>query len=565
MTRSARAGVIVALAALLAVLAGLILAARIQAGDGVSVSEVHFRGASGARMRGLLFRPVAATSQAPAPAILAVHGYLNSAEMQGNFATEFARRGYVVLAPDQRGHGGSDPAAFADGFGGPDALAYLRSLPFVDRGNIGLEGHSMGGWTVLSAAKAQPEGYKSLILEGSSVGAPFAPDGTTAFPRNLLVVYGTRDEFGEFMWGPEAPLATGAVKKIRDLFGTSAPVEPGHLYGNAGDGSARMLLTPGVVHAWLHQSSAGIAPAINWFARTLEGARPMSPADQIWPWREAGDLVALIALPLMIAGLIAACQPRDGGMKGQASREAAIGSGLLKWRGELAIAAIVPALLFIPACQLTEALLGQNALFRQTFTNQFVGWATVVTVLSVIALRRKGADLELDRLPRAVPVALVALVPAYLLVLLSDRLLHVNPSWWFVTIRPVSAERTRDFLLYAPFFVASSLASLRLVQVIDPLERGGMVPATLRAMAALGGGFVLFLAAQFGVLVATGHLLLPSEGLRVIQAVNFAVFLMFVGLFGAVSQRQLGSVVPGGLVSGLVVAWAMTATQPIAI
>ena len=71
----------------------------------------------------------------------------------------------------------------------------------------------MGGWAVLSAAKAYPDGYKSLFLEGSSVGARFAPEGTTGFPRNLLVVYGTRDEFGGFMWGPEAPLGTGATQK----------------------------------------------------------------------------------------------------------------------------------------------------------------------------------------------------------------------------------------------------------------------------------------------------------------------------------------------------------------
>ncbi|MEJ2409936.1 MAG: alpha/beta fold hydrolase [Novosphingobium sp.] len=182
-----KAGAFVALAALLAAIAGMFVASTIQASNGVTVSEVHFRGSSGARMRGLLFRPQGATREKPAPAILAVHGYLNSAEMQGNFATEYARRGYVVLAPDQRGHGGSAPVTFADGFGGPDALAYLRSLPFVDRGNIGLEGHSMGGWAVLSAAKAYPDGYRSLILEGSSVGAPFAPEGTRAFPKNLLV------------------------------------------------------------------------------------------------------------------------------------------------------------------------------------------------------------------------------------------------------------------------------------------------------------------------------------------------------------------------------------------
>ena len=83
-----KAGAIIALAAMLVALGGLFLASKIQSAGGVDISEVHFRGSSGAQMRALLFRPEGATTAKPAPAILAVHGYLNSAEMQGNFATE---------------------------------------------------------------------------------------------------------------------------------------------------------------------------------------------------------------------------------------------------------------------------------------------------------------------------------------------------------------------------------------------------------------------------------------------------------------------------------------------
>src|SRR2546428_14064146 len=69
-------------------------------------------------MSGLLHTPRNATPKTPAPGILAVHGYINSRETQDGFAIEFARRGYVVLALDQTGHGYSDPPAFAGGFGG---------------------------------------------------------------------------------------------------------------------------------------------------------------------------------------------------------------------------------------------------------------------------------------------------------------------------------------------------------------------------------------------------------------------------------------------------------------
>ncbi|MDZ7684552.1 MAG: alpha/beta hydrolase [Gammaproteobacteria bacterium] len=112
---------------------------------GVEVKDVRFVGGSGNVMSALLYRPVEATPDAPRPGILAVHGYINSRETQSGFAIEFARRGFVVLALDQTGHGFSDPPALAHGFGGPDGLDYLRSLEFVDTDRIGLEGHSMGG------------------------------------------------------------------------------------------------------------------------------------------------------------------------------------------------------------------------------------------------------------------------------------------------------------------------------------------------------------------------------------------------------------------------------------
>ena len=180
---------------------GVALAAWVERADGVSISDVRFTGADGTRFSALLYRPAAATPEAPAPGVLAVHGYVNTRETQDAFAIEFARRGYVVLAPDQRGHGYSGGAAVTKGFGGPEALAYLRSLPFVDRGQIGLEGHSMGGWTVLAAAAAAPGDYRSMVLEGSSTGAPFAREGSPAWPRNVEVVYSRYDEFAPLMWG----------------------------------------------------------------------------------------------------------------------------------------------------------------------------------------------------------------------------------------------------------------------------------------------------------------------------------------------------------------------------
>ena len=562
-----RRAAIFAIAAFIAIVSGLFFSAHIQAGPGVTVEAVHFRGKSGAAMRALLFRPASATVSHPAPAILAIHGYLNSAEMQGNFATEFARRGYVVLAPDQRGHGASDPPTFADGFGAPDALAYLRALPFVDRSNIGLEGHSMGGWSVLAAAASNPDGYRALVLEGSSVGAPFAPVGTPTFPRNLLVVYGTRDEFGGFMWGPEAPVDTGATGKIMATFDTATPVEPGRLYGDMASGKARLLLTPHVVHAWLHESAAGIGPAIEWFGRTLKGGHAVPADDQVWPWREAGAAVALVTLPILIIGLMgigAALLPLQP-VEARDTAPATPASDRCK-AGALAGLSLVPAALYLPLTMLSEATIGQNKLLRQTYSNQFAFWALVSAGLAVLSIRLgKRPTAPLRGGWRSAAVALPTVAAALMLVTVGDALGHVDPSWWFVTARPLTLARFRDFLVYLPFFLVFALASLRALDTIRPLDQGSTPRALLVAMATLSGGFILFLAVQYGVLAVRGTLLVPGEGLRTIMAIGFVPMFACVAAFGVMSRRWTGSVQTGGLIAGLFVTWILTATQPMGV
>ena len=237
-------GIWLLLLGLLLVLGGSWAASRIQSADGTQVTDIRFAGDNGATLRALLYIPAGVDAAHKAPAILAVHGYINTAETQSAFAIEFARRGYVVLALDQAGHGYSSGPAFANGFGGPAALRYLRSLPYVDTANIGLEGHSMGGWTVLAAASALPDGYRAMVLEGSSTGKPFAADGTPSWPRNVAVVFSRFDEFSQIMWGVDRAQDVATSPKLQTLFGTTAPVVPGRIYGDIAAGTARRLTTP---------------------------------------------------------------------------------------------------------------------------------------------------------------------------------------------------------------------------------------------------------------------------------------------------------------------------------
>jgi pimeloyl-ACP methyl ester carboxylesterase len=214
--------------ALILIIGGGLLAYLIQTSGGtIKIKDIRFKASNGKMVSALLYIPAGVSKEKPAPGIVATHGYINSRETQDGFAIEFARRGYVVLAVDQTGHGFSDPPAFAQGFGGMDSLAYLRTLDIVDLDNIGLEGHSMGGWASVVAAATNPKGYKAVVLASSSTGTFGIPEGTETFPRNTALIFSKYDEFSQLMWGAAIPADIVKTDKLKKLFGTTEDVEVG--------------------------------------------------------------------------------------------------------------------------------------------------------------------------------------------------------------------------------------------------------------------------------------------------------------------------------------------------
>jgi hypothetical protein len=71
-----------AIAGLIVILAGGLLAHLTQTSGGIRIQDVLFKGAKG-NTSALLYIPPNATTQTPAPGVLAVHGYINSRETQG--------------------------------------------------------------------------------------------------------------------------------------------------------------------------------------------------------------------------------------------------------------------------------------------------------------------------------------------------------------------------------------------------------------------------------------------------------------------------------------------------
>ncbi len=567
------------LLALLIIVAGDTLAWAVQTNLGsIVVHDIRWTAESGTLMSALLYIPEGATPATPAPGILAVHGYINSRETQDGFAIEFARRGFVVLAIDQTGHGYSAPPAFANGYGGPDGLAHLRSLDFVDPDNIGLEGHSMGGWAVLIAASEAPDDYKSIVIEGSSTGSAGAPNATAEYPRNLAVVFSKYDEFSASMWGTAIPAEVPAGDKLKAAFGTPDAVGAGRVYGSIPDGTARVFYQPPVTHPADHASRRAIGHAIDWFQRTLDVEEPLSPDNQTWFWKEIGNLIALLGMVLLmfpVGTLLLRSRMFSELIEARSASRGATGGA---WWFAAAVFVALPAVTLFPLKTLGSAI-PINAVFAQGITNQVVTWATLVGLISavlftlwhILSARTAGATpddygvtwdgrVRWDRVGKSLGVAFLIALAAYSSVVISGAVFTVDHRFWVFAVKPMSGLHARVALTYViPFVLFFGVYG---VVLFGQLRRDlGPWKESLSVIALSVLGFAGLIAFQYVPLLMGGTLAIPSESLWSIIAFQFLPLMTIVGLVTAHFQRVTGHIYVGAFLSGMLVTWIVVASQ----
>lgn len=567
----------VALIGIALLLVGAFLAHKVQTGSGsIQVEDVRWRTADGDTLSALLYVPESASTETPAPAILAVHGYINSRETQSGFAIEFARRGFVVLALDQAGHGYSSPPAFAKGFGGPAGLEYLRALPMVDETRIGLEGHSMGGWTVLMAAAAHPTSYKAMVLVGSSTGTFGTPDGNAEFPRNLKLVFSLYDEFSEFMWEAPVPAAIVTTPKLKQLFASTESVVEGKLYGSIEEGSARELAMPPVTHPGDHLSRQAIGSAVDWFQRTLSPSAPRPKLEQVWYLKELGTLMMLIGLSLLVLPLVDLLAKQRVFLSAATDPVVDADTPVIWKKIALLSAMLVPVLLFFPLQSIANLVLPASSLLPQQITNGVLLWAWGSGLMSAIvvwfSLRHRKVGIAQLGLPFRLRVVVSAFLLAlsvvgvlYIVVLATHEWLQLDYRFWVVALKSMSADQMMMFIVYLPLFGVFFLALSAATHLPDQRLLSPAREAARNAFV-LSIGFVILLLAQYLPLFLGDTLLVASQPLLTIVAIQFVPLLALIAVISTWCFHRTNNIYTGVFVNSLLVTWyivAGTATQAV--
>jgi len=181
----------------------------------------------------------------PFPAVVIMHDCSGpgpqSSGAPGRWADELGRRGYVVLVPDSfttRGHPDGvcvNPAPSRNDVSPARrvhdayaALAYLRTLPFVDGRPVGLMGGSHGGSTTLATMAARAEkGFAAAVALYPSCapgrrGWQVDPSGAYRTAAPVLILIGERDD-----WTPAAPCVTLAEEAQKAHQPVAIKVYPG--------------------------------------------------------------------------------------------------------------------------------------------------------------------------------------------------------------------------------------------------------------------------------------------------------------------------------------------------
>jgi dienelactone hydrolase len=176
------------------------------AAGGARAETVHFASvavgnvSAGPELSGWLDRP---KGDGPFPAIVLAHPCNGVSEHTHTWSRLLASWGYVVLAPDSFGPRGERSVCgrgqvvtgqmrVADVAG---ALGFLNAQPFVRPNDIGLIGHSHGGWTTLRAV----QGVFGLAQRGLRAAVAYYPACSAQFDRNvsvpLLILIGDKDDW----------------------------------------------------------------------------------------------------------------------------------------------------------------------------------------------------------------------------------------------------------------------------------------------------------------------------------------------------------------------------------
>lgn len=450
------------LLALAVFVAGFGIAKYAETGGGrVRVDRIQFVTNDGYEMSAKLYIPENATPKTPAPGILGLPGGNASLENLSDVCIELSRRGYVVMAVDPYTIGRSDVVEQKD-VGSRSAMAYLKSLDFVDETRLGAVGHSAGSGRAKYAVTTDDEatvvadGMKALMYLGAG---SFNLEGI-----NMGVFIGSWDNtYGQ---GKLSPRDIATAEPFTEQLGTPE-IEMGSWYGNVEDGTGRIFYTGNSGHATALILKTPILDTVSFFDTALAPAA-LEAEGTIYFWKELGTSIAMIGALMMLFPMISFLLERRFFLSIRRPMPEPVSGVNAPFLFYFIVPAVINTLICKWAVYNGQVILGHvKNILRINNTNGFVFWFGCSALLTVVilAIRFKwDKNINKERIIthakttwpnffKSLLLGFLAVLTVYGLVQAGETFFGLSPRLWKVQINVLNSTRWGLFLTYFPLYL----------------------------------------------------------------------------------------------------------------
>lgn len=575
----------------------------------VTIKDLRWETPSGYTMSALLLIPENATKDNPAPAIVTSHGWYNNREMQDLNYVEYSRRGYVVMSIDMYGHGNSDvvsPAEWSNrGTGMYDAVELIANLPYVDKGKIGVTGHSNGAraanWSILEDNKKDPADQliSSVLLVANDAMYTNDPGeplywSMRSNDQEYTNNYGTRDVgiiaamYDEFFFRSIA--TDGSVTPPREFihtelaqsflyFGTD-PKQTGEvrvqdrIYKQDVDGTqvSRVIYTPNQIHPWNHLSANVVASSLEFFQDSLGAPTVKEPSNQLWQFKTMFNLVGLVGFFLFLVSFTKVMLYTKA-FESLRSKErvnpapAPVGKGIVWFWGGLIISALISGYSYLK-------LFNWASTKRPDFFPQapvfYIGvWSLVMGIVTLailyvtyrfylkrigFSLANTGVKMKWKSFYKTILLSFIVTVAAFSLVFVADYFFKTDFRYWVIAVKAFTPDKIILALKYAPFLLAFYVANSIAVNSFNFFS-GNRKWMNITILAIFNGlSAAVIIAIQYTAFFVTGHYYFTSVSPIVgIWLFPIVIIIPLAALITRSIYKETNNPYLGGIIYALVV------------
>ena len=555
----------------------------------IKTDRLYLMNDNGYTVSARIYIPKTATQEAPAPAMIICPGGDSPSDLLTPWASEIARRGFVVALVDYTGCGDTEVDNASQYWTNHGAMEletiydYLANRPFVDATQIGVGGHSMGSlYSYCLSTKRQVSLVISDVIYSEAM---------PTYNLDFVQISGQHDEG-----------LLARVNKIdelfkdpflTELFGTDE-IEPNKLYGSWEDHNARIFYVVNQTHAddmyWGQFVRLVVDSAMN----SMEAPNPLPVRNMIYGWNFVALFVVIIGIVMMLFCVADLLLDSDlfSSLKLPAPQVTAGFAFKSKgWWICAAILALIPALFFFPGTAVGNQM-ASNKLFQLgTTPNGFLIWSLFAACGMLVFFlayhfmygKKKGCNVSsyglatgsdtkvhIGYIVKSAVFALILFMLGYFVLMLIYRYADTDVHGLSVSFRLLNDAKCATMPWYClgmlPYFLLVTLAGNTL-QFRGDVSKGKDMTKSVILGACIGmvGMLLLFIFYEVTLRLNrpfyTGHfahfymLLLSNVLLQFCVASGLAIFI----------RRKTNSIWPGVFIGTALVAFGMVSSNSIAM